>query len=187
MARQSYSKDEKLKYVQLFAKSGLTKWEFVTQHPEIKRTILYNWITKYFPNLPSSEGGDTAADEKAEIPKDQLESKDKFEFVIDTAKMNEQEVGAYCRSKGIYSTELKSWKLNCMNANDNNNVVFAEENVKLKAEIRQLKEKLSKLNCKSAKKDKELERMQKALAEYAVKEAFLKKAQALFEESDEER
>lgn len=49
------------------------------------------------------------------------------------------------------------------------------------------KEKLSKLNCKSAKKDKELERMQKALAEYAVKEAFLKKAQALFEESDEER
>ena len=54
-------------------------------------------------------------------------------------------------------------------------------------EIRQLKEKLSKLNCKSAKKDKELERMQKALAEYAVKEAFLKKAQALFEESDEER
>ena len=114
MARQSYSKDEKLKYVQLFAKSGLTKWEFVTQHPEIKRTILYNWITKYFPNQPSSEGGDTAADEKAEIPKDQLESKDKFEFVIDTAKMNEQEIGAYCRSKGIYSTELKSWKLNCM-------------------------------------------------------------------------
>ena len=43
------------------------------------------------------------------------------------------------------------------------------------------------LHCKSAKKDKELERMQKALAEYAVKEAFLKKAQALFEESDEER
>ena len=187
MARQRQSKDEKLKYVQLFAKSGLTKWEFVTQHPEIKRTTLYNWITKYFPNQPSSEGGDTAADEKAEIPKDRLESKDKFEFVIDKAKMNEQEIGAYCRSKGIYSTELKSWKLNCMNANDNNNVVFAEENVKLKAEIRQLKEKLSKLNCKSAKKDKELERMQKALAEYAVKEAFLKKAQALFEESDEER
>ena len=48
MARQSYSKDEKLKYVQLFAKSGLTKWEFVIQHPEIKRTTLYNWITKYF-------------------------------------------------------------------------------------------------------------------------------------------
>ena len=74
-----------------------------------------------------------------------------------------------------------------MNANDNNNVVLAEEIVKLKAEIRQLKEKLSKLNCKKAKQDKELERMQKALAEYAVKEAFLKKAQALFEESNEER
>ena len=63
-----------------------------------------------------------------------------------------------------------------MNANDNNNVVFAKENVKLKTEVRQLKEKLSKLNCKKAKQDKELERMQKALAEYAVKEAFLKKA-----------
>ena len=74
-----------------------------------------------------------------------------------------------------------------MNANDNNNVVFAKENVKLKTEVGQLKEKLSKLNCKKAKQDKELERMQKALAEYAVKEAFLKKAQALLEKSDEER
>ena len=74
-----------------------------------------------------------------------------------------------------------------MNANDNNNVVFAKENVKLKTEVRQLKEKLSKLNCKKAKQDKELERMQKALAEYAVKEAFLKKAQALLEKRDEER
>ena len=188
MARQSYSKEEKLKYVQLFAKSGLKKWEFVTEHPEIKSTTLYYWITKYFPNQPSSaEGSEVATDEKAEISKDQLESKDKFEIVIETAKMNEEEVGAYCRSKGIYSTELKSWKLNCMNANDNNKVVLAEENVKLKTEVRQLKENLSKLNCKSAKKDKELERMQKALAEYAVKEAFLKKAQALFEESNEER
>lgn len=149
---------------------------------------MYNWITKYFPNQPSSaEGGEVATNEKAEIPKDRLESKDKFEIVIDTAKMNEEEVGAYCRRKGIYSTELKSWKLNCMNANDNNNVVFAKENVKLKTEVRQLKEKLSKLNCKKAKQDKELERMQKALAEYAVKEAFLKKAQALLEKSDEER
>ena len=91
MARQSYSKEEKLKYVQLFAKSGLKKWEFVTQHPEIKRTTLYNQITKYFPNQPSSaKGGEIATDEKAEISKDQLESKDKFEIVIDTAKMNEQ-------------------------------------------------------------------------------------------------
>ena len=52
MARQSYSKEERLKYVQLFAKSGLTKWEFDTEHPEIKSTTLYNWITKYFPNQP---------------------------------------------------------------------------------------------------------------------------------------
>ena len=107
MARQSYSKEEKLKYVQLFAKSGLTKWEFVTEHPEIKNTTLYNWITKYFPNQPSSaEGSEVATDEKAEISKDQLESKDKFEIVIETAKMNEEEVGAYCQSKGIYSTKL---------------------------------------------------------------------------------
>ena len=97
MARQSYSKEERLKYVQLFAKSGLTKWKFVTEHPEIKRTTLYNQITKYFPNQPSSaKGGEIATDEKAEISKDRLESKDKFEIVIDTAKMNEEEVGAYC-------------------------------------------------------------------------------------------
>ena len=52
---------------------------------------MYNWITKYFPNQPSSaEGGEVATNEKAEIPKDRLESKDKFEIVIDTAKMNEQ-------------------------------------------------------------------------------------------------
>ena len=50
-----------------------------------------------FRSQPSSaEGGEVATNEKAEIPKDRLESKDKFEIVIDTAKMNEEEVGAYC-------------------------------------------------------------------------------------------
>ncbi len=38
------------------------------------------------------------------------------EMVVETAKMSEEEIGVYCRSNGIYASELKSWKLNCMTA-----------------------------------------------------------------------
>lgn len=101
--------------------------------------------------------------------------------------MSDDELGVYCRSNGIYSTDLKSWKLNCMNANDKSTEALEKELCKLRSEVKQLREKDSRQAAELKKNEKELNRMKDALAEYAVKEAFLKKVQAYFGKNDGEQ
>ena len=65
-------------------------------------------------------------------------------MVLETAKMTEVEVGAYCRSNGIYASELNAWKVNCMNANNSKKESLETELMRLRTENKQLKEKDSK-------------------------------------------
>ena len=181
--KTSYSMEEKQQLVNEFAKSGLTKWEFIRLHPEYKRTNIYSWLQKYFPSTTAVKDS-TEASESAEKPKDSI---GKFKMVLETAKMTEVEVGAYCRSNGIYASELNAWKVNCMNANNSKKESPENELMRLRAENKQLKAKDIKQSAELKSKDKELDRMKDALAEYAVKEAFLKKTQAFFGKNNEEK
>lgn len=183
MKRKQYSEDEKLGMVKAYLESGLTKYSFVMSHSEYKPSTLFKWINKYSKQL---EGTATDSDNNSETS-GKLDSIGKFNSVVDTAKMNKEEVGAYCRSNGIYSTELDLWKLNCMNANNKKALQQEAELQRLRAENRELREYKSKAEKSLKNKETELSRMTDALAEYAVKEAFLKKAQALFERNKEER
>ena len=178
LTRTKFTKEEKLAIVKEFAQSKMTKCKFVAQHPEYKRTTLFSWLKLYF-----SESTGEAAD--AGITR--IDSIGKFNFVVDTAKMSDEELGVYCRSNGIYSTDLKSWKLNCMNANDKSTEALEKELCKLRSEVKQLREKDSRQAAELKKNEKELNRMKDALAEYAVKEAFLKKVQAYFGKNDGEQ
>jgi transposase-like protein len=182
-SRLKYSNEEKILIVNEYAKSGLSKWEFAKQHTEYKTGTLLKWLSKYFSST-NKEGEQTDSSDFSDKNKDSIS---KFKIVMETAKMNEVEVGAYCRSNGIYASELNSWKLNCMKANDAKNISLEKELNRLRAENKQLKEKDSKQTAALKSKDKELNRMKDALAEYAVKEAFLKKAQAFFGKNDEEQ
>ena len=182
-SKTSYSMEEKQQLVNEFAKSGLTKWEFIRLHPEYKRTTIYSWLQKYFPRA-SDVNESTEASENTEKPKDSI---GKFKMVLETAKMTEVEVGAYCRSNGIYASELNAWKVNCMNANNSKKESLENELMRLRAENKQLKAKDIKQSAELKSKDKELDRMKDALAEYAVKEAFLKKAQAFFGKNNEKK
>lgn len=62
-----------------------------------------------------------------------------------------------------------------------------KELCKLRSEVKQLREKDSKQAAELKKNEKELNHMKDALAEYAVKEAFLKKVQAYFGKNDGEQ
>lgn len=182
-SKTSYSMEEKQQLVNEFAKSGLTKWEFTRLHPEYKRTTIYGWLQKYFPSTNEVKDS-TDASESTKKPKDSI---GKFKMVLETAKMTEVEVGVYCRSNGIYASELNAWKVNCMNANNSKKESLENELMRLRAEVKQLKAKDIKQSAELKSKDKELDRMKDALAEYAVKEAFLKKAQAFFGTNNEEK
>jgi transposase-like protein len=184
LTRRKYTKEEKLAIVKEFAKSGLGKCAFVKQHPEYKSGTLLKWLQLYFPAQETVPDSTEASDSTAVKSKDSI---GKYEMVVETAKMSEEEIGVYCRSNGIYASELKLWKLNCMNANDTKKGTLEQELIRLRAEVRELKERDSRQSAELKNKDKELSRMKDALAEYAVKEAFLKKAQAFFGKNDEEQ
>ena len=39
--------------------------------------------------------------------------KDKFSVVLETASMNDEQVGDYCRKQDIYKSDLERWKSEC--------------------------------------------------------------------------
>lgn len=86
--------------------------------------------------------------------------------------MNKEEIGAYCRSNGIYSTELDLWKY----SNNKKDLQQEAELQRLRAQNRELRAYKSKVEKCLKNKETELSRMTDALAEYAVKKSFLKKS-----------
>jgi len=45
-------------------------------------------------------------------------SRDKFAAVIETAAMNEAELGEYCRQRGLYPEQIRAWRAACEQATD---------------------------------------------------------------------
>src|SRR3954462_653938 len=45
-------------------------------------------------------------------------SRDKFAAVIETAALNEVDLAAYCRQRGLYAEQIQTWRTACEQAND---------------------------------------------------------------------
>ncbi len=45
-------------------------------------------------------------------------SADKFAAVVETAALNEAELSAYCRERGLYPEQVQQWREACEQAND---------------------------------------------------------------------
>ena len=90
---------------------------------------------------------------------------DKFNTLMETASLNEEELGQYCREKGLYPEQIEQWKEQAVSG-------FEKKTPKLppSKEIRQLK--------------KEIRRKDKALAEAAALLVLQKKLQTLWEDEE---
>ncbi|MCU7911612.1 MAG: hypothetical protein KZQ63_05655 [Candidatus Thiodiazotropha sp. (ex Lucinoma aequizonata)] len=100
---------------------------------------------------------------------------DKFAAVVETASMNEAELSAYYRERGLYAEQIVEWREACEQANDWDR----NQNKRLK-NIRKADEKRIK------ELERELNRKEKALAETAALLVLRKKAQAIWEDTEEE-
>jgi len=96
-------------------------------------------------------------------------ARDKFAAVLETAALNELDLGEYCRKKGIYSEQLSQWRSACESANDWDR----EHNRRLKSEKKADRQRIHQL-------ERELKRKEKALAETAALLVLRKKAQAIW-------
>lgn len=102
-------------------------------------------------------------------------SRDKFAAVMETSAMNESEIAAYCREKGIFAEQLEQWREACVQANDWS-----------QASEKELKAATKKDRKKVAELERELARKEKALAEAAALLVLRKKYNALFSEDHED-
>lgn len=83
----------------------------------------------------------------------------RFQVVVETTNMSEDELGAYCRRHGLHSTTIALWRENCLNT--------LRSKSEQDTEKQELKDEL-----KAVKKD--LKRKEKALAEASAR-LFLQK------------
>lgn len=96
--------------------------------------------------------------------------KDKLNMLKETFHMNELELGEYCRTKGILTSDLTKWEKELTQVEEK---ISVSERVELLQANRQLRE--------------ELRRKEKALAEAAALLVLSKKVQAIWGENGEEK
>lgn len=102
-------------------------------------------------------------------------SRDKFAAVLETAALNEEELAAYCRKRGIFPEQVRQWREACEDANDWDHLQGKKLNESRKSERRRVKEL-----------EADLRRKDRALAETAALLVLSKKVAAIWGEGEDE-
>ena len=133
----------------------------------ISEATLYNWRKaaraegRLLPDGDPTPKGWTAAD--------------KFAAVIETAALNEAELSAWCRERGLYPEQIRRWRRACEQANDWDRT----QNERLRQTRKADRQRLKEL-------ERELKKKEKALAETAALLVLSKKAEAIWGDGEEE-
>src|SRR5680860_1061235 len=96
-------------------------------------------------------------------------SRDKFAAVLETAAMNEADMAEYCRKRGLFPEQIKTWRGACEQANDWDRASTA----RMSQATREEKKRIKDLERDLARKDR-------ALAETAALLVLRKKAAAIW-------
>ena len=96
-------------------------------------------------------------------------SRDKFAAVLETAALNEADLGEYCRTRGLYPAQIAAWRAACEQANDWDRASTARLGQATKDDRKRVKDL-----------ERDLARKDRALAETAALLVLRKKAQAIW-------
>jgi hypothetical protein len=125
----------------------------------IPRDTLYGWRRQ-----AGVQGSSPSA-----APVSGLSSEEKFAVVVETAVLNELDLGAYCRRKGLFAEQIAAWRTTCRRANDP--LPSSAERTERRAQREQIKSLTQ-----------ELQRKERALAEAAALLLLQKKVRAIWAE-----
>jgi hypothetical protein len=107
---------------------------------------------------------------------DQWSSADKFRVVLETAPLSEQEIAQYCRSKGIYSEQIRRWREACEQANV---VLEPKPGAAQRGDAKVAHKRIREL-------ERQLKRSDAARAEAAALLSLRKKAEAIWGKEEED-
>ena len=132
----------------------------------IPKDTLYTWRS-------NARNGDAPV---LAIAPRELSSEGKFNIVLETASLNEMELGEYCRRKGIYKHMIEAWQETGRQAH----TPFAPKAKADRTAIRTQKKEIKRLEM-------ELRRKEKALAEAAALLILQKKVRSIWEAPEDEK
>jgi transposase-like protein len=132
----------------------------------IPRDTLYGWRREAL--------GQARRPPAATAPTGTLGSEEKFAVVVETASLNELELGAYCRGKGLFAEQINAWRETCAQANAP--LASKAERAERRAEQAEI-----------GRLSRELQRKDRALAEAAALLVLQKKVRAIWEEPEDAR
>jgi transposase len=133
----------------------------------ISATALYEWKNKL-----QQKNSDINSNNKRSK---QWSSADKFHIVVETHCLNEADLSAYCRQKGLYVEQVHAWKRQCLTANET-----------ISKDISKIESDLKEERNRSKQLEKELSRKEKALAETAALLVLRKKGAAIWGDNEDE-
>ena len=101
-------------------------------------------------------------------------SRDKFAAVLETAALNEADLAAYCRQRGLYAEQIQTWRTACEQANDWERA----STQRLGQATKEEKKRIQAL-------ERDLARKEKALAEAAALLVLRKNAAAIWGDGED--
>ena len=135
----------------------------IVKETGVPKDTLYDWRARYRNKQGLSPSSCKSSN--------QYSADDKLAVIIETATLNETELSEYCRCKGLYPVQIKSWKASMVQGlMSEPSKVDREQNQKQVKTIQRL--------------EKDLARKEKALAEVAALLVLQKKFQSLMEASE---
>lgn len=165
--KTSYTKEFKTSVLKRLEQPTTDTITSLSEELGVPRTTIYQWIKKADTGSMTTSINHKLANKWT--------SEDKFHVVLETATLTESELAEYCRRKGIFIDEVKSWKEQCLKANQ----TTVEDPKELKESLKAEKDLNRKL-------EKELRIKEKALAETAALLVLRKKANAIWGDPEEE-
>jgi len=147
---------------QMLPPHNISVSELSEQH-KIAEATLYRW-----KKIAQTDG---SVIQNHPNKKEKYSNEVKLNIIIETAHLNQHELSEYCRKKGLYIDEIKSWKSMFIKGKTDSETEYKEKFKTIDAELKSV--------------NKELQRKEKALAEAAALLILRKKVQAIWN-SDEE-
>ena len=138
----------------------------IAEEFDISKSVVYKWSKLYADVIIK----DVSVESKR--PADWTHS-EKLQILFDSAKLSDEELGSFCRKRGLHSHQLNAWKTELM----------SNESSKLS---KKQQEELKALRLKNKELERDLRRKEKALAETAALLILKKKASLIWGENEED-
>lgn len=130
-------------------------------------STLQKWIREYRAGESRSMGR-----KKEKRPRDWT-GQERLDALLETAGMSAEELGSWCRRKGIYTHHLEKWKQEAVSGS------LGEQAKTAQAELKHLRDENKALR-------KDLRRKEKALAETSALLVLKKKADAIWGDGEDD-